>query len=172
VAVTGTTLAAYAFGLVALGHAKVVASAFFAQQNTRTPMVGSALSLAVFVAACALLAGPLGVPGLGLANTVAMTAYAALLTGAYARRYGLHGGRVGSTLVAVGRQLAASAAVGWGLWLALPWLAGIERTGAGEALRVLAVLGPVAAAYVALVVLFGGREPAALLAALRGRGRS
>jgi putative peptidoglycan lipid II flippase len=172
VAVTGTTLAAYAFGLVALGHAKVVASAFFAQQNTRTPMVGSALSLGVFIVACALLAGPLGVPGLGLANTVAMTAYAALLTAAYARRYGLHGARVGPTLVAVGRQLAASAAVGWGLWLALPWLAGIERTGAGEALRVLAVLGPVAATYVLLVVLFGGREPAALLAALRGRGRS
>jgi hypothetical protein len=33
------------------------------------------------------------------------------------------------------------------------------------------VLGPVAAAYVALVVLMGGREPAALVAALRGRVR-
>lgn len=172
VAVTGTTLAAYAFGLVALGHAKVVASAFFAQQNTRTPMVGSALSLAVFIVACALLAGPFGVPGLGLANTVAMVAYAALLTATYARRYGLHGSRVGPTLVAIARQLAASAAIGWGLWLARPWLAGVESTGPGEALRVLAVLAPVAATYVALVVLMGGREPAALVAALRGKARS
>ena len=72
VAVTGATLAAYAFGLVALGHAKVVASAFFAQQNTRTPMVGSGISLVVFTAASWLLVRPLGVPGLGVANTIAM----------------------------------------------------------------------------------------------------
>jgi putative peptidoglycan lipid II flippase len=172
VAATGTTLAAYAFGLVALGHAKVVASAFFAQQNTRTPMVGSALSLVIFTAACWLLSEPLGVPGLGVANTVAMFAYAVMLTVAYLHRYGLSGAPIGPTLLAIGRQLAASVAVGWGLWLALPWLAGVERTGGGEALRVLAVLGPVAAAYVALVVLLGGREPAALLDALRGRRRS
>ena len=172
VAATGTTLAAYAFGLVALGHAKVVASAFFAQQNTRTPMIGSALALAVFTLACWQLSAPLGVPGLGLANTIAMFAYAVMLTAAYLHRYGLSGAPVGPTVLAIGRQLVASAAVGWGLWLALPWLAGIERTGGSEALRVLAVLAPVAAAYVALVVVMGGREPAALLAALRGRGRA
>jgi len=172
VAATGATLAAYAFGLVALGHAKVVASAFFAQQNTRTPMVGSALSLIVFTLACWLLSRPLGVPGLGVANTVAMIAYAVMLTAAYVHVYGLPGARVGPTLLAIGRQVAASAAVGWGLWLARPWLAGVERTGGQEALRMLAILGPVAAAYVGLVVLMGGREPAALVAALRGRVRS
>mgnify|MGYP001765387187 FL=1 len=171
VAATGTTLAAYAFGLVALGHSKVVASAFFAQQNTRTPMAGSALALVVFTVACWLLSAPLGVPGLGLANTIAMFAYAMVLTVTYHRRYGLAGAPIAPTLLAIGRQLAASAAVGWGLWLALPWIAGVERTGGGEALRVLAVLGPAAGAYVALVVLLGGREPAALLDALRGRRR-
>jgi hypothetical protein len=112
------------------------------------------------------------VPGLGLANTIAMFAYAVMLTAAYLHRYGLSGAPVGPTVLAIGRQLVASAAVGWGLWLALPWLAGIERTGGSEALRVLAVLAPVAAAYVVLVVVMGGREPAALLAALRGRGRA
>ena len=37
-AVTGATLTAYAFSLVGTGHVKVMASAFFAQKNTRTPM--------------------------------------------------------------------------------------------------------------------------------------
>ncbi|PWB76357.1 MAG: murein biosynthesis integral membrane protein MurJ [Holophagae bacterium] len=172
VTATGAALAAYAFGLVALGHAKVVASAFFAQQDTRTPMVGSALSLVIFTVACWLLSGPLGVPGLGLANTIAMSTYAVLLTAAYVRLYGLPGAPVGPTVVAVGRQVAASAVVGWGLWLTRPWLAGVERTGGHEALRVFAVLGLVSVAYVVLVVLMGGREPATLLAAVRGRGRS
>jgi len=172
VTATGAALAAYAFGLVALGHAKVVASAFFAQQDTRTPMVGSALSLLIFTVACWLLAGPLGVPGLGLANTLAMLTYAVMLTAAYVRLHGLRGAPVRPTVVAVGRQVAASVAVGWGLWLTRPWLAGVERTGGQEALRVFAVLGLVSVAYVGLVVLMGGREPATLLAALRGRGRS
>jgi putative peptidoglycan lipid II flippase len=172
VALTGATLTAYAFGLVALGHAKVVASAFFAQQNTRTPMVGSGLSLVVFTAASWLLVRPLGVPGLGLANTIALLVYAALLTVAYGRMYGLPGAHAGPTLIAIGRQLVASAAIGWGLWLTRAWLAGIERTGAHEAIRVVAVLGPAVAAYVGIVLALGGREPIAMVAAVRRRRRS
>ncbi len=40
VEVTGLTLTAYAFSLVGTGHVKVMASAFFAHKNTRTPDVG------------------------------------------------------------------------------------------------------------------------------------
>ena len=65
VAVTGATLAAYAFSLIGTGHVKVMASAFFAQKNTRAPMWGSGLALVTFTAACWALVGPLGVPGLG-----------------------------------------------------------------------------------------------------------
>jgi putative peptidoglycan lipid II flippase len=169
VALTGATLAAYAFGLVALGHARVVASAFFAQQNTRTPMIGSGVSLVVFTAASWLLVGPYGVPGLGLANTLALAVYAAMLTTAYVRRYGLAGAPVRPTMVAVGRQLVASAAIGAALWLSRSWLEGIDRTGGEEALRVLAALAPAAVVYVGLVLALGGREPAAMVAAVRGR---
>ena len=48
------TLSAYAFGLVGTGHVKVMATAFFAQKNTRTPMWGSLVALIIFTAACAV----------------------------------------------------------------------------------------------------------------------
>lgn len=171
VALTGATLTAYAFGLVALGHSKVMASAYFAQQNTRTPMLGSALSLIVFTMVSWLLVRPLGVPGLGLANTVALVIYASVLTAAYGARYGLPGAPVGPTLVAVGRQALASAAVGAGVWLLRGRIAGIDHTGWAEAARLAAVLGPAAALYVGIVLALGGREPQAMLAALRRGGR-
>lgn len=171
VAVTGATLTAYAFGLVGTGHAKVMASSFFAQQNTRTPMWASAGALAVFTVAAWGLTARLGVPGLGWANTVAMLVYAAVLSLLYARRYGFTGVELRPTLVALVRQLAASLVTGLVLWRAMPWLAGVERTGAAEALRLLPVLGLVGALYVGLVAALGGREPAALLAAVRGRRR-
>ncbi len=48
VAMTGATLTAYAFSLVGTGHVKVMASAFFAQKNTKTPMWGSLVALIIF----------------------------------------------------------------------------------------------------------------------------
>lgn len=169
VTVTGATLAAYAFGLLGTGHAKVMASSFFAQQNTRTPMWASAGSLLVFTVAAWLLTARLGVPGLGLANTVAMLFYAVLLSVLYARRYGFGGAPLAPLTFAIGRQLLASIVVGLLLWRVAPWIAGIDRTGLEGAIRLLPVLAAAGAAYVGLVVLLGGREPAALLAAVRRR---
>jgi len=172
VTLTGATLAAYAFSVVGLAHAKVMASSFFAQKNTRTPMWCSAVTLGVFTIFCWRLVGPLGVPGLGLANTMATLGYAALLTVLYLRSYGLGRAPVRPCLVALGRHAVASGLIGFGVWLARPWLAAIDETGIGEALRVAAVLGAAAVLYLATVVVAGGREPAALVAAIRGgRGR-
>jgi putative peptidoglycan lipid II flippase len=169
VALTGATLAAYAFSLVGLAHAKVMASSFFAQRNTRTPMWCSLASLVVFTIGCAILSGPLGVPGLGLANTVAMAVYGTLLTGLYLRAYGARGVAVGPTVVALARQALASAVVGFGVWLARGWLVGVVETGLEEGLRVGAVLAAAGVGYVAIVTLLGGREPSALLAAVSRR---
>jgi peptidoglycan biosynthesis protein MviN/MurJ (putative lipid II flippase) len=134
-------------------------------------MVGSGISLVVFTAASWLLVRPLGVPGLGVANTIALAVYAALLTIAYGRMYGLPGASAGPALFAIARQLVASAAIGWGLWLTRSWLSSIERTGLHEAIRVAAVLVPATAAYVGIVLALGGREPTAMMAAVRRKSR-
>jgi putative peptidoglycan lipid II flippase len=172
VAITGATLTAYAFSLVGTGHVKVMASAFFAHKNTRTPMWGSALALVTFTAACWALVGPLGVPGLGWANTIAMAIFSVFLTVLYAVRYGFGGRSPWPVLASVVRQGGAAVLVGAGLWAAAPWLAGIERTSAAGALRLLAVVVPAGLAYVALVGALGGRELTTLLAAFKGGERS
>ena len=167
VSITGATLSAYAFSLVGTGHVKVMASAFFAQKNTRTPMWGSLVALIIFTAACARLVGPLGTVGLGWANTIAMTCFAAFLTVLYGRRYGLGGVRPGETLSAVTRQLAASGVMAAGLVLARPWLAGIDHTSLDGAIRMAAVLLPAGAVYIGLVTVLGGREVSLLLSTLK-----
>jgi putative peptidoglycan lipid II flippase len=170
VMITGATLSAYAFSLLGTGHVKVMATAFFAQKNTRTPMWGSLVALIIFTVACAVLVGPLGTVGLGLANTIAMACFAVFLTGLYGRRYGFrNGGRAGAWL-AVGRQILAAGVMGIGLSYLGPWLATIERTSLNGALRLAAVLIPAGAVYVGMVTVLGGRELGLLISAFKGGG--
>ena len=172
VTITGATLSAYAFSLVGTGQVKVMASAFFAQKNTRTPMWGSLVALIIFTAACARLVGPYGTAGLGWANTVAMTCFAIFLTVLYGRRYGLGGARLGGTLAAIGRQLAASGMMAAGLVLARAWLAGIDHTSLHGAVRMAAVLIPAGAVYIGVVTMLGGREVSLLLSTVKRGGES
>ena len=167
VALTGATLTAYAFSLVGTGHVKVMASAFFAQKNTRTPMWGSLVALVVFTTMCAAMVGPYGTAGLGWANTVAMAIFGIFLTALYARKYGFRGARIGQAAAAVGRQVVAAGVVAVALQLVRPWLTAIDHTSLDGGLRLAAVLLPVAAAYVGIVTVLGGRELRLLASALR-----
>jgi putative peptidoglycan lipid II flippase len=170
VSITGATLSAYALSLVGLAHVKVMASAFFAQKNTRTPMWGALLALILFTGACWFLVDPLGAPGIGWANSIAMLAYAAFLSLLYAHRYGFADAALTPPVLAVARQLAASAGLALGLLQIRPWLADIDHTSLDSALRIAAVLLPAAALYLAVVTLLGGRELQTLMAALRSGG--
>lgn len=171
VVVTGATLSAYAFSLVGTGQVKVMASAFFAQKNTRTPMWGSLIALIVFTCCCWLLVDPLGTPGIGLANTLAMACFAVFLTALYSLRYGFADLALRPTIVAIGRQLAASAVVGLVLWKVAPWLAVIDRTSLEGAARMAAVLIPASLVYVTIVTALGGRELPTLVSTFKGGGR-
>jgi putative peptidoglycan lipid II flippase len=170
VAITGATLAAYALSLVGTGHVKVMASAFFAQKNTKTPMWGSLVALIIFTLACWQMVGPLGTPGLGLANTIAMASFALFLTVLYARLYGFDRTRVGPTVIAVVRQIVAAVAITVGLIQVRPWLAGIDHTSFDGAFRLAAVLAPAGVLYIAAVTMLGGRELAALMATFKRGG--
>lgn len=167
---TGATLAAYALSLVGTGHVKVMASAFFAQKNTKTPMWGSLVALIIFTAGCWWMVEPLGTPGLGFANTIAMASFGLFLTILYARLYGFDRSRVGPTLVAVTRQIVAAAGIAVGLFQVRPWLAGIDHTSIDGAFRLAAVLAPAGVLYIAAVTLLGGRELATLLATFKRGG--
>ncbi len=172
VTVTGATLTAYAFSVIGTGHVKVMASAFFANKDTRTPMWGSLLALIVFTAGCAMLVGPLATAGLGWANTISMASFGVFLTLLYARRHGFGGASTMMAWRAVARQLVAASVVAVGLVAVRPWLAGVDRTSLEGALRLAAVLVPAGVAYVALVRALGGTELALLMSTFRrGGGR-
>jgi putative peptidoglycan lipid II flippase len=165
--VTGATLTAYAFSLVGTGHVKVMASAFFAQKNTATPMWGSLVALLVFTAGCWWMVDSLGTPGLGWANTIAMASFSIFLTALYGRRYRLDGEAVKISVIAIARQAVVAVVLAVALIRVDPWLADIERTSLDGALRMAAVLVPAGLLYIILVTVLGGRELTTFMATVR-----
>ncbi len=168
VVITGATLSAYAFSLVGTAQVKVMASAFFAQKNTRTPMWGSLLALGIFTAGCAVTVRSYGTVGLGWANTAAVAGFAVFLTVLYGVRYGFGGaGAWLPAVTAAGRQVAAALLLGVALLQLRPWLVTVDHTSLEGLLRLAGVVLPAVAAYVGLVTLLGGREMSVLFSALR-----
>ena len=64
----------YALGLVGHASLELVARAFFARQDTITPLLLATASALVNIVLGLLLMGPLGFGGLALANSIAVTA--------------------------------------------------------------------------------------------------
>jgi peptidoglycan biosynthesis protein MviN/MurJ (putative lipid II flippase) len=133
-------------------------------------MWGSLVALVVFTVLCWRLVGPLGAPGLGWANTVAMATFGLFLTALYLRRFGADRKAAGTAAIAIGRQVLVAAVVGVALLRLRPWLGSIDHTSLDGALRMAAALGSTGLAYAAGVTLLGGREIRELLAAVRSGG--
>ncbi|HWQ83581.1 MAG TPA: murein biosynthesis integral membrane protein MurJ [Anaerolineales bacterium] len=116
------TARAYLLGLMGHSLLEVAARAFYARQAPRTPMLSAALNAAVFLSLAAVLASPLGAPGIALANSIAFTSQALLLLFILRKSFpGLL--KVGGTLVRVVLISAVAGAVVFGLLqLSLPAL--------------------------------------------------
>jgi putative peptidoglycan lipid II flippase len=71
IADTAATLGAFVVGLTAHALIAVLARAFYARQDTRTPVAAAILAVVVNSSLAALLVGPLGLPALGLAIAIA-----------------------------------------------------------------------------------------------------
>jgi putative peptidoglycan lipid II flippase len=67
---TAATLLAFLVGLTAHALIAVLARAFYARQDTLTPVVAGLVSVAVNTTLAVALAGPLGLPGVGLAIAI------------------------------------------------------------------------------------------------------
>jgi len=169
---TAVTLLGFAAGLVSAGGVRQTAPVFFALEDTRTPVVVSAVSLAVYIVAALSLYQRLATLGLALSVAAASTVNFGLLVVLLRRRLGSLGlirigGSVGRALL--GSLLCGASAFGvarFGRW----------ELGGGEALNyvvLVAAVGAGAAAYLATSVLLRSqevREVAAALRRRRGRG--
>jgi putative peptidoglycan lipid II flippase len=114
VLLTADTLLLFLLGLAAHASIGVLARAFYARHDTRTPVLAAILAVVINTTLGALLVGPIGLPALGLAIAVAAWAEAiALLLILSRREAGLDiGGIVGVALRSlVGAAIAAGVAM-------------------------------------------------------------
>jgi putative peptidoglycan lipid II flippase len=85
---TADTFLAFLVGLSAHALIAVLARAFYARQDTITPVLAAVLAVVINSTLAAILVGPLGLPGVGLAIAVAAWVEALLLFVVIARRLG------------------------------------------------------------------------------------
>jgi putative peptidoglycan lipid II flippase len=85
---TAQALLGYAVGLVAFSAVKVLAPAFYAHQDTATPVKVAAVTLLAHLALCAVLIGPLQHTGIALATSLSSVLNMGLLMFLLRRRMG------------------------------------------------------------------------------------
>lgn len=149
VAQTADTLLAFTLGLVAHALIAVLARAFYAQQDTRTPVVAAILAVVVNTTLAAVLIGPLGLPGVALAIAAAAWLEAGILAVLLWRRvHGLDTAALASVALRAAIAAAVGAAVGLGLQATIgerlvpdPVIGGLERTPGLVAALVLVTAG-------------------------------
>ncbi|MBW1956480.1 MAG: murein biosynthesis integral membrane protein MurJ [Deltaproteobacteria bacterium] len=166
---TAVALLYYGMGLWAFSAVRVVVSAFYALQDTKTPVWTAVVSVLANMGFGILLMGPMGHGGLALATSLASMVNLGLLLRALRGRLGALGARkMAASLL---RSAAGSAAMGAGVWFI--YFAGIpERFRKGPELP--ACLALTLASGIALYGLFSliTRSPELkLFAAFSKKGR-
>ncbi len=158
------TLRFFALGLVGHATLELAARAFFAQQDTVTPLIIAAITAVLAIGLGIVLMGSLGAGGLALGNSIAVTGEVLMLMAILRKRWGgVEGTQILRTLL---RVLLASAIMGIAVAGVLAWT---QSEGYGAFVQLLAggLVGLVV--YVAAGLLFGVRELRRLPAALFGR---
>ena len=153
---TSYALVFYILGLAAHGWRELLNRAFFALQDTKTPMWSGVATMGSNIVLNLLLVGPLGVGGLALATSIGMGIGTVVLVVILRRRAGAIGGR--SILLSLVKTGSASLIMGAVVW----WLRGV-LPGAGDSALMQAVnlailIGSGALVYGAMVLLFRVEE--------------
>ncbi|NEV75599.1 murein biosynthesis integral membrane protein MurJ, partial [Rhodopseudomonas sp. BR0C11] len=170
-AATAQALAVLAVGLPAQVLAKNWSAAFFAREDTRTPLVATLISVAVALVAAVLLGRLFGAAGVAGAISLGAWSNAALLLGRGVQRFGV-------TIDAPARRrmvliMLASLVMGALLWFAAGVVLPIMATGSTlvQAAALAVLIGGGLIVYAAVLMLAGViRLDGALRALRRPRG--
>jgi putative peptidoglycan lipid II flippase len=115
-AATAAALACYAPGLIGYSAVKIAAPSFYAQRDSRTPVLVSVLTVAVNLGLSLTLVRLIGFKGLALSTALAALFNATMLVWILrARLGGLDGTRIGMSFAKIA---AASLAMGAAAWAA------------------------------------------------------
>jgi putative peptidoglycan lipid II flippase len=85
---TAMAVLCYAVGLWAFAGVRIIVSAFYSLQDTKTPAMTAALAVAANILFSVILMGPLGAPGLALATALASMLNGSVLVAVLNRRLG------------------------------------------------------------------------------------
>jgi len=170
---TAGALLGYGLGLLPFSAVKVLAPAFYAHQDTATPVKVAGVCLGIHLLLCASLIGPLRHVGIALATSLTATVNMTGLLWLLRRHIGA--GVLGRELLGGTLQYLLCGGI-MGLFLTglTWWMPFPEAGGLGERAGWLALaIGGGAVAYLGAHLLFGGRELKELLAILPiGRRRA
>jgi putative peptidoglycan lipid II flippase len=161
----------YSLGLA--GHAliQILARAYYASKDTRTPLALTLVSIGTNIVLSVLLAPLYGINGLALANSIATLAEAALFMILLAPRARL---RIVGLGTATLRVLAASLLMGIAMFAvirATNITVDLQQTKVGLLLQTLIAVAVGAVAYVGAATLFRVPELAEITAVVRARLR-
>lgn len=168
---TTRSLVWQAAGIWAVASVRTIIPMFHAHNDTRTPVIASALNLIAFVGLSVLLMGPMQHAGLAAATSAAAVTQLVALLWLLRRRSGNLGLReIGGSVV---RILAASAVMGGIVWLGARF--GRWETGGNDPRNLLvfsmtAVLGLLS--YLGVAAILGSPELRDLSSGLRRRARA
>ena len=140
---TAEALFYYAIGLCAFSGVRIVASTFYALQDTKTPVRMAVISLVVKIVLSILFMGPMRHGGLALATSLASGVNLVLLIWALRKRLGRIGARgiLGSILKSTASAVVMGAVIvlaavwispqrSWSTWCLLTWVLGGVAGGA------------------------------------------
>jgi putative peptidoglycan lipid II flippase len=131
---TARALAYFANGLVGHIVVHVLTRAFYAMQDTRTPVTWAIIAVAMNVPLMIAFVGPMGVEGLALA--LSLSAIAEVIGLVWALRRRIESVEERSVLTSAGRSLVGGAAAALlmlgGLTMARAWLGGMLEHGLGR----------------------------------------
>ena len=127
---TNRALFYYALGLLAFSGTRVMVSAFYALQDTKTPVIVAAIALAANLIFSLVFMGPLKHGGLALALSLASTFQFSLLIFFFKRRADML--NLKHLIVSAGKCILAAFVMGAGIyWLQHLWGGGFQGAGPG-----------------------------------------
>lgn len=108
---TSSALQFYSLGMLAFGQREILVRAFYALQDTRTPMINAAVAVAVNIVLNIALSRYMGISGLALATSIAGIFGTILLVFTLRRKVGSFGLR--ELLLSLAKSLLASLVMGF-----------------------------------------------------------
>ena len=169
---TASALAWFAVGLIGHIVVHVLARAFYAMQDTRTPVTWAIVAVAINVPLMVLLVGPMGIEGLALALSISsVIEVIGLLWSLRGRLEGIDGGAILGSLLRAGlAALAAGIVMGAGLAALTAVAPDVMADPLGRLVALVVLSAAGGAAFIAVAALLRSPELRQLRDALR-RGR-